>query len=163
VSDLENPWQSPQNDSIPEKTLVHAALTEPMLMYLREASPWLRFIGILGYIGCGLMFFGGIIGAIVIFAVSAVAEEFGDFPVGVVVLLYAVIGGVMFFPARFTYSFGDKIRSYILSRSEQELELAFRNNKSLWKFYGILCIVYLAFIPLAIIGGIVAAIGSAFL
>jgi uncharacterized membrane protein SirB2 len=157
MSGLENPWQSPQNVSAPETPLMaQTALTETMLRYLKESSPWLRFVGILGFIACGLMFFGGIIAAIAMLAVSAFADELDGFPAGIFGLLYIVLGVVMFFPARFTYSFGAKIRNYQLSNSEQDLELAFKNNKALWKFYGIFCIVNLALIPVGIIGGIVA-------
>jgi hypothetical protein len=163
MSDTENPWQSPQNDSVPEKAAAQGVLTDSMLRYLKEAAPWLRFIGILGYIGCGLMVAGGIIGAIVMLAVSGLADEFGGAPAGLIALLYAVMGALLFFPSRFTYSFGDKIRNYMLSNAEQDLELALKNNKSLWKFYGILCIIYLAFIPLAIIGVVMAVVGSVFL
>lgn len=164
MSDIANPWQSPENVSTPEKTLdAQVLMTGVMLRYLREASPWLRFIGILGFIGCGFMVAGGLVAAIVMFAVASLADEFGGFPVGLIGLLYVALGAVAFFPARFTYYFGAKIRNYQLSNSEQDLEQAFKNNKSLWKFTGILCIVYLAFVPLAVIGGIAAAVGSVFM
>jgi hypothetical protein len=42
--------------------------------------------------------------------------------------------------------------------AEQDLELAFKNNKSLWKFIGILAIIQLAIIPVTMIFGIIAAI-----
>jgi hypothetical protein len=158
MSDFENPWQSPENAGAPEKPpLPRTALTDVMLRYLREASPWMRFVGILGFIGCGLMFAGGIITSIAAFAAAGFAGEFDVFPMEFFGPLYVVFGVVMFFPARFTYFFGAKLRDYGLNNSERELEDALKNNKSLWKFYGILCIVYLALIPVAIIGGIIAA------
>ncbi|MDR1279046.1 MAG: hypothetical protein LBK02_09860, partial [Treponema sp.] len=65
-----------------------------------------------------------------------------------------------FFPALFTYNFGNKIRAYQQSRAEEELENAFKNNKSLWKFLGILTIISLAFIPVMIIISIVVGIAA---
>jgi hypothetical protein len=48
------------------------------------------------------------------------------------------------------------------SNSDKDLEDAFKNNKSLWKFYGILVIVYLALIPVLLIGAsVVTAVLSA--
>ena len=44
---------------------------------------------------------------------------------------------------------------------DQDLEQAFRNNKSLWKFYGIICIICLAFIPLTVIITTIVTIASA--
>jgi hypothetical protein len=75
-------------------------------------------------------------------------------------VLYFLLGLLSFFPAKFSYGFGSKIHHYALSNSEKDLEEAFKNNRSLWKFFGILAIVYLAIIPLALIGGIVAAVFS---
>jgi len=71
-------------------------------------------------------------------------------------------GVLMFFPSLFIYRFGEKIRSYLRVGAEQELEQAFRNNKSFWKFTGIICIIYLAFIPVLIIVGIIVVVVSVF-
>jgi beta-lactamase regulating signal transducer with metallopeptidase domain len=109
------------------------------------------------------MFFGGIIAAIVLFAVSSLADEFGEFPAGILGLVYVASGALLFFPARFIYSFGSKVRNYLLSRSNEDLEQAFKNNKSFWKFCGIYSIVCLAFIPLGIIISVIVMISSVFL
>jgi len=132
-----------------------------MLHYLNGASPWLQFIGILGYIGSGLLLVVGIFGTIGLFVTSS-RLELGEFPFWIVTVIYIPLGVLFFFPAHFTYNFGRKIRSYRFSNSTEDLELAFKNNKSLWKFYGIICIIYLAFIPfiliITVIGGVAAAI-----
>jgi hypothetical protein len=162
MSDFENPYKSPETAIVPEKTEgAGTVLTETMLGYLKEASPWLRFIGILGFIGCGLMCVGGIIFAVTTSAVSSIAEEFVNFPIWLLSLFYVGGGALYFFPARFTYNFGAKIRDYQLSSSNDDLELAFKNNKSLWKFNGILYIVCLALIPLLIIVSIIFAVVTA--
>ena len=167
MSDFANPYQSPENPSVPESPLgSHAGLTETMLRYLKEASPWLRFIGVLSFIGSGLMVLGGIIFMIVMFANSNFADDFGGAFTGLVGLIYVPVGVLYFFPALFTYNFGAKIRNYQFTNSEEDLEMAFKNNKSLWKFNGILAIISLAFIPLSIIlvviGGVAAVAGGLF-
>jgi hypothetical protein len=140
-------------------------LTEGMLRYLKEASPWLRFVGILSFIGGGVLCLLGIgvslAGAIGSGGVMPAGMLFGT--VGPLIgLVYIVSGVIVFFPSRFMYSFGSRIKRYMGSGAPEDLEQALKNNKSLWKFSGIVCIVYLAFIPLAIIGGIIAAAASAF-
>jgi hypothetical protein len=175
MSDFANPYQSPESASVPEKTPgARGMLTDLMLRYLKEASPWLRFLGIMGFIGCGLSVGGCLIIALVVGFSSAVASAFsegflgGAFPGWIFSVLYAVLGliaGVVgFFPSRFLYSFGSGIRNYFVSGREQDLETALRNNKSFWKFCGIACIIYLAFIPvttvIVIIGSITAAMGG---
>ena len=159
MSDYENPYKSPETAIIPENPQsAGSALTEIMLGYLKEASPWLRFIGILGFIGCGIICLMGIIFAVSSSALSSFAGELGSFPVGLLSLFYIAGGALYFFPARFTYNFGAKIRDYQISSSNEDLELAFRNNKSLWKFNGIAAIVCLALIPFLIVISIIFAV-----
>jgi len=158
--DLYKSPESPIIPEIPQSTGV--MLSEKMLRYLSDASPWLQFIGILGFIGCGLLVITGVISAIGFSAMSFLESD--NFPLWIITLIYIPMGVLFFFPAFFTYNFGRKIRSYRFSNSLEDLELAFKNNKSLWKFYGIICIIYLAFIPLfliiAIIGGVAATING---
>jgi hypothetical protein len=159
--DSMNPWQSPGTEvKAEENSAAQGGLTATMIRYLKEASPWLRFIGILGYIGAGLLAVAGVIFTIV-FAATGRTFGYAGSAVGAFAgLIYVVLAVISFFPARFTYYFGAKIRSYLLNNTEKDMEEAFKNNKSLWKFAGILAIVYLAFIPLGIIGIVIAAITS---
>jgi hypothetical protein len=164
MSDFENPYKSPETSIVPEKNQSSGAvLTETMLAYLKEASPWMRFIGIFEFIAAGLICLGGIIFAITSSAFPGISEGMMNFPGWLLSIIYVASGAVLFFPARFTFNFGTKIRNYQLSGSIDDLEAAFQNNKSLWKFKGIMYIVYLGFIPLlvimAIIGATVAAAG----
>ncbi|MDR1901986.1 MAG: hypothetical protein LBQ88_06880 [Treponema sp.] len=164
MSDESNPYQSPQADIVTEKPLiVQGVLTDIMTGYLKETAPWVRFLGIVSYIVCGLVFLTGLTLIIVGFVQSAQGNEVssGDFLSGGSISSgFMVIGTglLVFFPARFLYLYGTKLRSYSQTYSEKELELAFKNNKSFWKFYGICAIIYLAFIPLAAVIGIIAAI-----
>jgi hypothetical protein len=148
-----------------------------MLRYLREASPWARFLGIAGFIYCGFTALVGI-GFLVLFPLlmSSTAEAVADIgesgnadfsmimrAMGGAYGFVFIIGAVLsFFPALFTYNYGTKIRNYQRSGADQDLEAAFRNNKSLLKFTGILTIIALAMIPLFIIISIVVAIFAAF-
>jgi hypothetical protein len=169
MSDFANPYQSPQNASVPETLLSSGPVfTNTMLRYLKEASPWLRFIGILGFIGCGITIISGITAMIfgslyagLLSALSSLSEElvwFDSIPPILFGLVYLIYGVLLFLPALFTYRFGSQIRNYFSGNSNTALELAFKNNKAFWKFKGILAIIGLAFIPLAIIFFIIAVI-----
>ncbi|MCL2129797.1 MAG: hypothetical protein FWH35_05520 [Treponema sp.] len=169
MSESENPYRSPEAEVISVKPLAaEGTLTENMLIYLKSASPWLRFCGIMYFVGAGGMAAIGIIMMILIPLMESSWVEIpglnqfsifsGVISGGLLGLVYLVPGVIMFFPGLFIYRFGDKIRSYIRTGTEADLESAFKNNKSLWKFNGILYIISLSFIPLIIIGGIIAAI-----
>ena len=172
MSDAVNPYQGPETTPVPDAPLVSQGnLTETMLIYLKGASPWLRFVGILGFISAGLTALSGL----AIFAIiPMMGQRWNAIPgfevlggtfgaiFSVTMAVFSLGGGVlMFFPSLFIYRFGDRIRSYLRTGTDQELELALRNNKALWKFCGILCIISLAFIPVAMIVSVVAVIVSA--
>jgi len=174
MSDAVNPYQSPETVADPLKSAVsHGMLTENMLVYLKSASPWLRFAGIVGFIGAGGMALWGItsfaLGSVTgqiwssipgfetfAEASSSVGAAFGFF-MGLIIIGSGVL---IFIPSLYLYRFGIKIRSYIREGREQDLELAFKNNKSYWKFIGILYIVYLAITPVVMIISITVAIAS---
>jgi hypothetical protein len=173
MSDTSNPYQSPETVINPVKPLVaQGTLTETMLVYLKQASPWLRFVGILGFIQCGFTVMGGLS----FFAMLPFGElwsELGDVPgfEGFAANFTPVFGGTFgiyflvtavftFFPSYFAYNFGSKIRTYLQTGVERDLEGALKSNKSLWKFIGILVIVCLAFIPVMVIITIVVAVVS---
>jgi hypothetical protein len=162
MPDVINPYQSPQSPVNPEPD-ASARLTGAMARYLKEASPWLRFIGVLSFIGCGFMFLGGIVFLIMTAALPDFAGDFEELGGGIGSAVYIVSGVLMFLPARFTYNFGAKIRNYLRTNSEDDLEQAFKNNKSLWKFYGILYIVCLALVPVGIVIAVIAVIGASLL
>jgi hypothetical protein len=164
MSDESNPYQSPQADIVAEKPLIsQGVLTDVMAGYLKETSPWVRFLGIVSYIVCGLIFLAGFILIIVGFVqIVQYNEELsvGSQASGFISSGFMAIGSglLVFFPARFLYLYGAKLKSYCQNYSEKELELAFKNSKSFWKFSGICTIIYLAFIPVALVIGIIVAI-----
>jgi hypothetical protein len=73
---------------------------------------------------------------------------------------FLVLGVVYFFLAFFTFRFGNKIRSFVHSGETKELEDAFKSNKNLWTFLGILAIIVLAFMGLLLLGGVIGAIAA---
>jgi len=175
MSDAVNPYQSPETMADPVKPLlVQGAITETMLLFLKSTSPWLRFVGIIGFISAGLIALWGILlfalGSVMtqvwasmpgLETVSDLSSSLGaafGFLTGMLILGAAVL---FFVPSLFLYKSGTKIRSYIREGREQDLELALKNNKSYWKFVGIIYIIYLAILPLTIIISITVAVASA--
>ena len=175
MSETVNPYQSPETEAVQVKPLiVQGNLTELMLIYLKGASPWLKFIGILGFVFSGLTFMWGLSLMALIprtwqaWGFSPGFESFSDLTAAMGLAfggsmgLFSCIGGIiMFIPSIFIYKYGEKINSFLKTGSIEDLEIAFKNNKSLWKYLGIICIIMLAFIPVAIISGIVVAIALA--
>ena len=66
---------------------------------------------------------------------------------------------IYFFPILYLYKFSSSIKNGILNSSSDQLDLAFRNLKSHYKFMGILVIVMLAFYAFALL---IAMVGGLF-
>ena len=152
MSDYENPYKSPETTIIPEKSQ-YTGLNDQMARYLYEASPWLKFIGVMGFIGFGSLCLAALVSIIV------ALNDGGAASIGIF-FMYGVMAPITFMPAYFTYNFGIKISSFKQSNSEKDLEEAFKNNKSLWKFNGILYIVSLSVMVLAIFIAMFAGIAA---
>jgi len=161
IDTIEDQYNSPKAPAVPEQNIITGNLTEPMLRYLKEAAPWLQFLGVLGFIICGITVLSGIVVSITSGYLLDMFLDWGNVPSWLIMIFYAAMGAIMFFPARFTYNFGSKISRYQYSNSDEDLEQALKNNKSLCKFYGIMGIIALAMIPLSfivpVIIGIIAA------
>ncbi|MDR0878754.1 MAG: hypothetical protein LBN21_11930 [Treponema sp.] len=172
MSDSDNPYESPQAPAAPDGSAAPSGiLTETMLRFLKDASPWLRFLGILGFISSGSLALVGIAFFALFPLMSGLLESvpgfdeisdvFGVLLGGVYGVYFIGFAAFSFVPAFFTYNFGKKISDYLRSNSEKDLELALRNNKSLWKFKGILYLIGIAFIPvISIITIIIAAVAA---
>jgi hypothetical protein len=171
MNDTVNPYQSPEKEAVPEKSLVQGFLTETMLIHLKGASPWLRFIGIVGFIGTGIIVLSGIL--ILPIARQAYSQMPGLEPFGLAatgaafsigMAIYCLgTGALFFFLSFYVFRFGEKIRSYLGTGMNLDLEMAFKYNRNLWKMLGILCIIGLTILPLMIIFSIIIVAYTALL
>lgn len=162
-----NPYQSPETAAVPETPLAaQGALTENMLICLKGTSPWLRFMGILGFVSAAATALWGLIS---LFLIPVMREAWSYMPGipglvfgGSMALLFIAIGALIFIPSLFLYRCGEKIRSYLRAGMDQDLEQAFKNNKAYWKFVGILYIILLASAPLTLIVSIILVLAGVF-
>ena len=147
--------QNPPSPYGPAYPGASRALTDAMLFYLKGAAPWIRFIGILSFVFCGLVVALGFLMMVLSPFMEDFTEYAGAFTGFILGIAYIALGGLSIIPARFMYGFGARLRNYALSNSERELELAFKNNKALWKFLGISSIISLILIPALIIAAVI--------
>jgi hypothetical protein len=162
MSEIINPYESTQTDLDEQKPIVsQGVFTSAMIVHLKAAAPWMKFMGITSFVGSGIVIIVGIL----MFFLPVLGEEF-DVTESVFSALinsafgffYLAYGAVSFFPAMFLYRFASKINLFIKTKNERAMENALQNNKSFWKFYGVLAIILLAIIPLMFILSIVVAV-----
>jgi hypothetical protein len=169
MSDI-NPYQSPETHVSAVKPMISSGtITQTMRDYLKGASGWMRFMGIMGFISCGFTVLSGLF----MFFLPALFMRLHELDVEELVynlpgvfgafggILYILMAAIVFFLALFLYKAGTKIRDYTRTGADSDLEEALRNNRAFWKFFGIITIISIALIPLIIIGGVVAALAGA--
>ena len=131
----------------------------------------MRFLGIIGYIGCGFTVLAGIAFTLLrrlflySFGASSLGDAFGALGImgALMGVVYVIIAVLLFFPSRWLYKTGAKIRDYARSGSDRDLEEAFRTNRAFWKYLGIILIIQLALLPVSIVVSIFTAVGAAFM
>ena len=159
-----NPYESPQAEAGAVNPLSDRVLTENMVYYLRGASPWLRFIGICGFISLGLMVLTILVIAFGLRSMIPDTQEYAPLRAisPVMTLFYVPILALYFLPVRFLFRFGKYLKSYLFTGDTRDLEEAFKNNKSLWTFIGVLMIIALSFFALFLLIVIITAVFGAF-
>jgi hypothetical protein len=156
----ENPYESPQTELNSVKPLAGRVLTENMLFYLRAASPWLRFIGIAGFIYLGLMAVNFLTVIVAVSNVDNVIPGLGALGSSFFLGFLLFFEAILFFPTFFIFQFGRKIRAYLHSGEEGELEQAFKNNKSLWTFIGVLTMFFVVITSIIVLTTVITIIAS---
>jgi hypothetical protein len=138
----------------------HLTISEAGLGHLSSMSKWALFLAIMGFIGSGFMILFGIFFA----AISGLlpqTEEMSNFPSGIIMVFYLILGVIYFFPSLFLLNFSSKAKSALASRTEEPLEKALKNLRSYFAFTGILLIVVIAVVIFAIAIGIIIGMFAA--
>ena len=136
------------------------SITEAAMSYLRETAGWGKFLGIMGFILTGLM---ALLGLFMGAFMQTMTEAMGqDNPLGPYIgFIYVVLGLLYFFPSLYLFKYSSKLKRALSSKDSQVLTEAFSNEKSMYKFMGILMIILLGIYALIFVVGIVAAMFAA--
>ncbi|HET8858383.1 DUF5362 family protein [Marivirga sp.] len=119
-------------------------ISEQSRKYLNETETWTKFLSIVGFV------FVGIIVIVALFAGTMISSiPFGtenNLGKGMSFLisgLYFLMAAVYFFPIWYLFKFSKSIKEAIRYKNNEELEMAFSNQKSFYKFIGIFTVVVL--------------------
>ncbi len=136
------------------------SLTQASISYLKETAKWCQFLSIIGFIFLGFILLGAL--GMIIFGSAvnsslAASQAYGGgfpFPTTLVAVLYLVVGVLYFFPIYYLFNFATKMRRATFSGGSQEIEEAFKNLKSHYKFVGIFTIIMLSIYVLIFLFGL---------
>lgn len=129
-------------------------LTTEAQYYLKETGKWARFLGIVGFVICGLLLImafsiGTLFSVLAKLspAYSAIPAAAGVFFSGIIILediLY-------FFFALYLFQFGARIKNGLALMSTQEVTIALSKLKSFFKLAGIVTIIGLCLLGIEIL------------
>lgn len=125
-------------------------ISKSSVAYLKETSGWTLFFAVLGFIFVGILVLGA-------FFVGIFFSTFYDVEMvpGLELIMsgiYFIIGIIYFFPIYYLYRFSTNMKKAIENNDNDNLDVAFKNIKSHYKFMGIFTIIILA---IYILGAIV--------
>lgn len=116
--------------------LENIPVTSLMIDHLRATKPWVRLISIVLFIMSGLIIVGGLAMMLMPFQGGfggGIGAFFG--------LLYIAFGIIYFFPAYFLMKYASSINQLLQGGGDVAMEDALGNQKSFWKFSGIMTLV----------------------
>jgi hypothetical protein len=145
-----------------DSSLFKLNIEPSILEYLSETARWGKFLSILGFIMCGIMILAGMVLPSMMSKLSAIGmgqgNILGGLGIGMMLFIYVIITIIYFFPCLYLFLFSRDMKLALASDDQFKLTESFRNLKRLFKYIGVLTIVFLSFYALAIIGGIAAGL-----
>ena len=127
-----------------EKTTSGLTISNTAINDLSESGKWTKFLSIIGFIFSGLivimgLFSGSIMSSIPNGQISNMFNGMGIIAGG----MYILMGLLYFFPSWYLFKFSQKIKKALSTQNNNDLNLnaAFNNQKSFYKFWGILTII----------------------
>jgi hypothetical protein len=161
MSDVENMYRAPEKLGEIQTPLDGAAGVSPdTRLFIGQAAPWLKFMGVMGFIGCGFMALAAIISMVTgsFMSIPGMYAGLGGGYAAGIGAFYLVCAVLMFFPARFIFKMGTAASVYKLQGQTLDLQELVSNLKKWAKFNGILTIVGIAIGIIAFIGVIIYSV-----
>lgn len=112
--------------------------------YLISISKWMKFFFIMAIISVSLTMMAGLA---IIASASIISDmpDIPDFPVAIVGAIYMAVGALNLVPAIYMNRISKAAERTVESDDNNAMLDFLKNNKSLWKFLGILTIVMIGF------------------
>ena len=110
--------------------------------YLKETSSWALFFAVLGFVFIVILVLGAFFVGAILSALNG--EEMlpgAELTIGII---YLIIGVIYFFPIYYLYMFSTNMKKAIENNDIENLDIAFKNIKSHYKFMGVFTIIILA-------------------
>lgn len=130
---------------------------------LRKAGKWARFIGIVTMVIVGLSLLFIIFAGSSFMALAGLGDVPGGASFGVFfVIIYGLILALGLYLAYLLFNFGKKAVTAVDQGSQIAMTESFGSLAKLYQIYGILMLIYVGFLALGVVGGIIGGAAAAF-
>ena len=139
-----------QNQDSP--SLFGLSIDQTSKNHLAEAARWAKFLAIMGFIMCGLIILVGIFAGSLFATLSNRPYNRFDNEIGtsvragytvVMAVAYIIFAVLYFFPCLFLFHFAVKMKTALLTDSQEMLNTSFQNLKKMFRYVGIMTIIVL--------------------
>lgn len=136
--------------------------------HLKETAGWARFLGIFGIVMSVLVIVLGIAAPTSMMrlgsmgrGMSSYESQMMDTMAGVMIVMFIIAGLIMLMVSLFAYRFGTGVKTALNTNDQVSLDKGVKNLKFLFRFYGIIVLIYVVFLVLALLlGGLGAMMGG---
>ncbi|AFM05602.1 hypothetical protein Fleli_3272 [Bernardetia litoralis DSM 6794] len=127
--------------------------------FLATAAFWGKIVSIVGFVFTAFAVLAGVGIAFMGSSFSQLSSQMGAFGAlgGIGIgLIYILLALVYFFPSLYLFNFSQKTQAAIRNSDNLELEEGFKNLKSIFKFMGVLTIIFIVLYALMFIFALIA-------
>ena len=128
-----------------------------------EMARWTKFLSILGFIFLGLMILGGVAFGLVISSSPIFANQLGPLSsIGAagIIILYVLMAAIMFYPTYALFKYSTGMKTALNTNNKQKFNEAIAYLKNVFKYYGIMAIIFLGLYGLLMVFGVMGALGK---
>lgn len=136
-------------------------LDERSRAYLLETTRWTKFLSILGFIGIGMMILGLFAMMLMGSALTAFGGGMAAFGMIGFTIFFVIIIGLYCYPIYALWKFTTHMKTGLNTNNQEQITEGFRYQKNMYRYMGILAIIFMSFYLLGIIfGGLGSMMGA---
>lgn len=156
MENIEETNNQPQAEETVQTPQVALTVTEEMRSHFYEMAKWAKFLGIVGFIMTGLLVIGALAAGATMSALSRFGGgQFAALSGGAFTFVFMLYAVLIFYPSLLMYQYSSGAKSGVLYGEQFNLTNAIGKLKSLFKFWGIVTIIFISMYALMFIALIV--------
>lgn len=130
--------------------------------FLRQTTKWANLLAITGIIFSALiiiigLFFGTIMSALTSLSGQGLPNMYTGALGVFMTIFYGVFGLIMMYPCVRLLQFSSKTKQALDTNNTETISEAFRRLRSVFRFYGILVIIYLVLLSIMLLSGVIGS------